>query len=144
MIGRSLVSAGALVQVSASSVRRPCSGGCHGVADQALVPVTMNNVLDGHVKLTMDCLDRVYLHGYLGRLQASGQLVQFLKHRGYPIPSAACLRQIGDSFRRRVSVRLRCGRNGSATCGAGHCDGDRFPRADSCRPACHRAMEGCP
>ena len=68
-----------------------------------LVPVTVNDVLDGHVKLDLQCLDRLYLHGYLGRLQVSGQLVQFLKHRGYPIPSAACLQQIGDSFRRRVA-----------------------------------------
>ena len=67
------------------------------------VPVTVNDVLDGHVKLDLQCLDRLYLHGYLGRLQVSGQLVQFLKHRGYPIPSAACLQQIGDGFRRRVA-----------------------------------------
>jgi hypothetical protein len=67
------------------------------------VPVTVNDVLGGHVKLDLECLDRVYLHGYLGRLQVSGQLVQFLKHRGYPIPSAACLQQIGDAFRRRVA-----------------------------------------
>ncbi len=67
------------------------------------VPVTVNDVLDGHVRLDLECLDRVYLHGYLGPLQVSGQLVQFLRHRGYPIPSAACLQQIGDAFRRRVA-----------------------------------------
>src|SRR6266571_8611772 len=67
------------------------------------VPVTVNDVLDGHASLDLECLDRLYLHGYLGRLQVSGQLVQFLKHRGYPIPSAACLQQIGDAFRRRVA-----------------------------------------
>jgi hypothetical protein len=69
-----------------------------------LVPVTVNDVLDGHVKLDLQCLDRLYLHGYLGRLQVSGQLVQFLRHRGYPIPSGACLQQIGDAFRRRVAA----------------------------------------
>ncbi len=67
------------------------------------VPVTVNDVLDGHASLDLQCLDRLYLHGYLARLQVSGQLVQFLKHRGYPIPSAACLQQIGDAFRRRVA-----------------------------------------
>jgi len=67
------------------------------------VPVTVNDVLDRHVKLDLQCLDRLYPHGYLGRLQVSGQLVQFLKHRGYPIPSAACLQLIGDAFRRRVA-----------------------------------------
>jgi hypothetical protein len=71
-----------------------------------LVPVTVNDVLDGHATLDLDCLDRVYLHGYLGRLQVSGQLVEFLKHRGYPIPSGACLQQIGDAFRRRVASQV--------------------------------------
>jgi hypothetical protein len=30
--------------------------------------VTVNDVLDGHVKLDVECLDRVYLHGYLAQL----------------------------------------------------------------------------
>ena len=67
------------------------------------VPVTVNDVLDGHVQLDLDCLDRVYLHGYLARLQVGGQVIQFLNHRGYPVPSPACLQQIGDAFRRRVA-----------------------------------------
>jgi hypothetical protein len=67
------------------------------------VPVTVNDVLDGHVQLDLDCLDRLYLHGYLGQLQVGGQVVQFLQHRGYPVPSPACLQQIGDAFRRRVA-----------------------------------------
>ena len=67
------------------------------------VPVTVNDVLDGHVALDPECLDRLYLHGYLGQLQVGGQVIQFLNHRGYPVPSPACLQQIGDAFRRRVS-----------------------------------------
>ena len=67
------------------------------------VPVTVNDVLDGHVQLDLECLDRLYLHGYLGQLQVGGQVVQFLRHRGYPVPSPACLQQIGDAFRRRVA-----------------------------------------
>jgi hypothetical protein len=67
------------------------------------VPVTVNDVLDGHVQLDLDCLDRLYLHGYLARLQVGGQVIQFLNHRGYPVPSPACLQQIGDAFRRRVA-----------------------------------------
>ena len=67
------------------------------------VPVTVSDVLDGHVQLDLDCLDRLYLHGYLGQLQVGGQVVQFLRHRGYPVPSPACLQQIGDAFRRRVA-----------------------------------------
>jgi hypothetical protein len=67
------------------------------------VPVTVNDVLDGHVQLDLDCLDRLYLHGYLAQLQVGGQVIQFLRHRGYPVPSPACLQQIGDAFRRRVA-----------------------------------------
>src|SRR6201987_5004457 len=68
-----------------------------------LVPVTINDVLDGHVALDLQCLDRLYLHGYLGQLQVGGQVIQFLSHRGYPVPSPACLQQIGEAFRRRVA-----------------------------------------
>jgi hypothetical protein len=67
------------------------------------VPVTVNAVLDGHVKLDLECLDRLYLHGYLAQLQVGGQVIQFLSHRGFPVPSPACLQQIGDAFRRRVA-----------------------------------------
>ena len=67
------------------------------------VPVTVNDVLDGHVALDLECLDRLHLHGYLGQLQVGGQVIQFLNHRGYPVPSPACLQQIGDAFRRRVA-----------------------------------------
>ena len=66
------------------------------------VPVTINDVLDGHVALDLECLDRLYLHGYLAQLQVGGQVIQFLNHRGYPVPSPACLQQIGEAFRRRV------------------------------------------
>jgi hypothetical protein len=67
------------------------------------VPVTVSDVLDGQVRLDLECLDRLYLHGYLARMQVGGQVIQFLNHRGYPVPSPACLRQIGDAFRRRVA-----------------------------------------
>jgi hypothetical protein len=70
-------------------------------------PVTVNEVLAGHVQLDLECLDRVYLHGYLGQAQVGGQVIQFLRHRGYPVPSPACLRQIGDAFRRSVDSFVR-------------------------------------
>jgi hypothetical protein len=68
-----------------------------------VLAVTVNDMLDGHVALDLQCLDRVYLHGYLGQLQVGGQVIQFLTHRGYRVPSPACLQQIGDGFRRRVA-----------------------------------------
>jgi hypothetical protein len=65
--------------------------------------VTVNELLDGHVSLDLDCLDRLYLHGYLGQLQVGGQVIQFLTRRGFKVLSPACLQQIGDAFRRRVA-----------------------------------------
>jgi hypothetical protein len=41
-------------------------------------PVTVNDVLDGHVVLDLECLDRVYLNAYVPNLQVGGQVVSFL------------------------------------------------------------------
>src|SRR5215204_4911535 len=50
--------------------------------------VTVNDVLDGHVALDIQCLDRIYLNAYVPRLQTSAQVVAFLsEHLGYPFPS---------------------------------------------------------
>src|SRR3954463_4416217 len=67
-------------------------------------PVTVNDVLDGHVVLDLECLDRVYLNAYVPNLQVGGQVVSFLTaHLGYPIPSPAVFDKIGTAFRRAVS-----------------------------------------
>jgi hypothetical protein len=65
--------------------------------------VTVNDVLDGHVGLDVECLDRIYLNGYVPNLQVGGQVVSFMTaHLGLPIPSAAILDKIGTAFRRSV------------------------------------------
>ena len=65
--------------------------------------VTVNDVLDGHVGLDVECLDRIYLNGYVPNLQVGGQVVSFLTaHLGNPIPSPAILEKIGTAFRRAV------------------------------------------
>jgi hypothetical protein len=65
--------------------------------------VNINDVLDGHVVLDLQCLDRVYLNGYVPQLQVGGQVVTFLtEHLGNPIPSPALFKQIGDGFRDAV------------------------------------------
>jgi hypothetical protein len=67
-------------------------------------PVTVNDVLDGHVVLDLECLDRVYLNAYVPNLQVGGQVVSFLTaHLGYPIPSPAVFDKIGTAFRRAVN-----------------------------------------
>jgi hypothetical protein len=67
--------------------------------------VTVNDVLDGHVALDIQCLDRVYLNAYVPRLQTSAQVVAFLSgHLGYRFPSPALFNQIGQRFRRAVAA----------------------------------------
>ena len=65
--------------------------------------VTVNDVLDGHVDLDVQCLDRIYLNGYVPNLQVAGQVVSFMTaHLGYPIPSPAIMEKIGTAFRAAV------------------------------------------
>ena len=71
--------------------------------------LTVNDVLDGHVALDIECLDRIYLNAYVPILQTSSQVVAFLSgHLGFPFPP-----------RQR---RCAAGRPG---CGAGPPDGGR-------------------
>jgi hypothetical protein len=66
--------------------------------------VTVNDVLDGHVALDIQCLDRIYLNAYVPKLQTSAQVVAFLSgYLRYPFPSPALFNQIGQRFRRAVT-----------------------------------------
>ena len=65
--------------------------------------VTINDVLDGQVGLDVECLDRIYLNGYVPNLQVGGQVVSFMTaHLGNPIPSPAIMEKIGTAFRTAV------------------------------------------
>ena len=65
--------------------------------------VDINDLLDDHVQLDVECLDRIYLNGYVPMLQVGGQVVRFLTgHLGNPIPSPAILERIGQRFRTAV------------------------------------------
>ena len=65
--------------------------------------ITVNDVLDGHVALDIECLDRIYLNAYVPILQTSSQVVAFLSgHLGFPFPSPALFRQMGERFRKAV------------------------------------------
>jgi hypothetical protein len=66
--------------------------------------VTVPELLDGHTVLDIECLDRIYLNGYVPKLQVGGQVVTFLhEHRGMPIASPAVFEQIGTRFRQAVA-----------------------------------------
>lgn len=63
----------------------------------------INDVLDGHVGLDIECVDRLYLNAYVPNLQVPGQVARFLHdHLGYPLPSPALFVPIGNRFRRDV------------------------------------------
>ena len=60
-------------------------------------------VLDGHISLDIECLDRIYLNGYVPSLQVGGQVVTFMRSQlGQKIPSPAIFRKLGDRFRKGV------------------------------------------
>jgi hypothetical protein len=83
------------MQVNASSqLTAVAVGGSRGAG---------HDVLDGHVVLDIECLDRIYLNAHVPILQNSSQVVAFLSgHLGFPFPSPALFRQMGDRFRRAV------------------------------------------
>jgi hypothetical protein len=65
------------------------------------VPMTPNiaHIIRHHVSLEVRCIDRLYLHAYLPKLQTSGGLCYFLSdHLGYPIPSPALFKPMHDRF----------------------------------------------
>ncbi|KZS68169.1 hypothetical protein [Mycobacterium ostraviense] len=64
--------------------------------------VTTSDLLAGHVSLDIECLDRIYLNGYVPNLQVGGQVVQFLAARGFPIPAPAVVNRNGERFREAV------------------------------------------
>src|SRR6266542_4643503 len=60
-------------------------------------------LLEWHVTLRVECLDRLYLNAYIPNLQVPGQVVRFLHdHRGMPLVSPALFRPIGEAFRAAV------------------------------------------
>ena len=64
----------------------------------------VNEILDGHVVLDLECLDRVYLNAYVPKLQVSGQVVTFFsQHRNQPIASPALIQKMGETFRLAVA-----------------------------------------
>jgi hypothetical protein len=62
-------------------------------------------ILRDHVSLSTSCIDRLYLNGYVPRLQTSGQLCAFLNdHLGNQIASPALLRPLHDRFVHAVAT----------------------------------------
>jgi len=65
----------------------------------------INDMLEGHVALEIECVDRLYLNAYVPALQVGGQVDRFLRqHHGQEIPSPALLGWIGNRFRGAVEA----------------------------------------
>jgi hypothetical protein len=63
----------------------------------------VESILRHHTSLSVSCLDRLYVNGYVPTLQTSGQLVYFLReHLGNPIPSPALFTPLRERFVRAV------------------------------------------
>jgi len=63
-------------------------------------------LLHEHVTLEVECLDRLYLNGYIGRLATPGGLVTFPREQlGKPIPSPVVLGQVTEKFRQSVKAQ---------------------------------------
>jgi hypothetical protein len=62
-------------------------------------------ILRNHVSLSTSCIDRLYLNGYVPKLQSSGQLCALLcEHLGHQIPSPAAFRPLHDRFIQDVAA----------------------------------------
>src|SRR5437879_8157208 len=57
------------------------------------------DIIRHHVALEVRCIDRVYLHAYMPKLQTSGGLCYFLHdYLGHPVPCQALLKPRHDHF----------------------------------------------
>jgi hypothetical protein len=90
-------------------VQRPaCSAGSTIIdllAKEGPMTPNINTIIKDHVTLTVRCIDRLYLTGYMPKLQTSGGLCYFLgEHLGNPIPSPALFRPMHDRFVRAIKT----------------------------------------
>ena len=63
---------------------------------------TIASLLRERVTLQVNSVDRIFLAGYLPKLQSEGMVVRFLLDRGFPIPGPAALGKIGAAYVRAI------------------------------------------
>ena len=65
--------------------------------------LTVKEILADRVTLDIECVDRVYLNGYVKYLQLPGGLITFIREQmGFPIPSPIVLPPVTQAFRKAV------------------------------------------
>ena len=66
---------------------------------------TIPELLDGHITLEVECLDRLYLNGYIGKLATGPGLSMFMRFQlEKPFPSPVVLGQVSERFREAVKT----------------------------------------
>ena len=64
-----------------------------------MIAQSVANILDHHVTLAVEAIDRMYLNIYVPQLQTENGVVRFFRnHRGCPLPSAALMNPMSRSF----------------------------------------------
>jgi len=64
---------------------------------------TVDSLLKDNVTLKVECIDRLYLNGYVPRLQRPQNLWWFLhEHRGCPVISPVLVKRLTDDFVRKI------------------------------------------
>jgi hypothetical protein len=67
--------------------------------------LTIKEVLSDKVVLDIECVDRVYLNGYVKHLQLPGGLITFIREQmGFPIPSPVVMPPVTRAFRNAVEL----------------------------------------
>src|SRR5947209_18858643 len=70
----------------------------HPAKEGSMTP-NIADIIRHHVSLEVRCIDRLYLHAYMPKLQTSGGLCYFLHdHLGNLIPSPVLFRPMHDRF----------------------------------------------
>jgi hypothetical protein len=65
--------------------------------------LTIKDILTDRITLDLECVDRVYLNGYVKGLQLAGGLITFIREQlGLPIPSPVALPPVTKAFRSAV------------------------------------------
>src|SRR6266566_5236049 len=69
---------------------------------------TIPELVDGHITLEVECLDRLYLNGYIGKLATGAGLSMFMRFQlGMPVPSPVVLGRVSERFREAVKAQAQ-------------------------------------
>jgi len=66
---------------------------------------SIQEILPGKISLDIECVDRVYLNGYVKALQMPGGVVNFIREQfQWPIPSPKAMYQLTEQFKQAVEA----------------------------------------